>query len=120
MIEVEPAHFEQMVEDALDGLPDQFGRLMDNVAVTGGARPGPRGLLGLYEGVPLTSRGNQYAPGGARPHHDLPPGDLREVRDRGQGVAEQVRRTVIHEVAHYFGINDARLGRAGLVRQPGE
>ena len=61
VIEVEPARFEEMVADALDGLPEEFGRLMSNVAVTVEHAPGPPGLLGLYQGIPLTSRSTQYA-----------------------------------------------------------
>ena len=66
-----------MVAEALDGLPEELGRLVSNVAVTVEHRPGPPGLLGLYEGVPLTSRTTGYAGGAARPDHHLPPGDLR-------------------------------------------
>lgn len=57
MIEVDPGHFEEMVITALDGLPEEFGRLMQNVAVIVEHDPGPPGLLGLYQGIPLTSRG---------------------------------------------------------------
>src|SRR2546430_15129202 len=61
MIEVSRARFEEMVEAALDGLPEQLGRLMSNVAVTVEHDRGPPGLLGLYEGIPLTSRTTGYA-----------------------------------------------------------
>ena len=61
VIEVEPGRFEEMVAAALDGLPAELGRLMRNVAVTVGHNPGPPGLLGLYQGIPLTSRTSQYA-----------------------------------------------------------
>jgi predicted Zn-dependent protease with MMP-like domain len=112
VVEVEPAHFEQMVEDALDGLPEEFGRLLSNVAVVVDHDGGPGGLLGLYEGVPLTSRGTQYA---------LVAPDVITIyrkaicamcQTEGQ-VADQVRRTVIHEVGHYFGIGDDRLAELG-------
>ncbi len=56
MIEIGPLRFEEMVEAALDGLPADLGRLMRNVAVTVEHGAGPPGLLGLYQGVPLTSR----------------------------------------------------------------
>ena len=56
VIEVEPGRFEEMVVTALDGLPEELGRLMRNVAVTVEHGPGPPGLLGLYQGIPLTSR----------------------------------------------------------------
>ena len=61
VIQVDPEQFEDMVAAALDGLPEDLGRLMRNVAVTVEHGPGPRGLLGLYQGVPLTSRTTQYA-----------------------------------------------------------
>ena len=63
VIDVEPARFEEMVAEALDGLPEGLGRLMQNVAVTVEHGPGPPGLLGLYQGIPLTSRTSQYAGG---------------------------------------------------------
>ena len=56
VIEVEPGRFEEMVAAALDGLPAELGRLMRNVAVTVEHHPGPPGLLGLYQGIPLTGR----------------------------------------------------------------
>ena len=58
---VEPARFEEMVATALDELPEGLGRLMQNVAVTVEHGPGPPGLLGLYQGIPLTSRTSQNA-----------------------------------------------------------
>ena len=61
VIEVDPGRFEDMVVAALDGLPEELGRLMRNVAVTVEHGAGPPGLLGLYEGIPLTSRTSQYA-----------------------------------------------------------
>ncbi|MCW2931179.1 MAG: hypothetical protein JWM19_2141 [Actinomycetia bacterium] len=112
MIDVEPAHFEQMVQDALDGLPEQFGRLMENVVVMAEHDPGPPGLLGLYEGVPLTSRGNQYGlvlPDRITIYRQA----ICAICRTEQGVADQVRRTVIHEIGHYFGIGDARLDELG-------
>ena len=112
VIEVDPAWFEEMVTSALDGLPEELGRLMDNVAVTVEHRPGPPGLLGLYEGVPLTSRTTGYA--GVLPDR-ITIYRLAICADRQteQEVADQVRRTVIHEVAHHFGIDDARLRELG-------
>ncbi|MGH3189217.1 MAG: metallopeptidase family protein, partial [Streptosporangiaceae bacterium] len=61
VVEIGPGHFEDMVVTALDGLPEELGRLMRNVAVTVEHGPGPPGLLGLYEGIPLTIRTSQYA-----------------------------------------------------------
>ena len=113
VIDVEPARFEEMVAEALDGLPEGLGLLMQNVAVTVEHGPGPPGLLGLYEGIPLTSRTSQYAGRAAGPHHHLPPGRSARSAAPSPEVADQVRRTVIHEVAHHFGIDDDRLRELG-------
>ena len=112
MVDVEPARFEAMVSEALDGLPHELGRLMSNVAVTVEHDRGPRGLLGLYRGVPLSRRTTAYA--GVLP-------DQITIYRRAicarcsteDEVVEQVRRTVVHEVGHHFGIGDARLRELG-------
>jgi predicted Zn-dependent protease with MMP-like domain len=112
MIQVDPARFEDMVVTALDGLPEQLGRLMSNVAVTVEHGPGPRGLLGLYEGIPLTSRTSQYA--GVLPDRiTIYRQAICAICYTEDEVADQVRRTVIHEVAHHFGIDDDRLTDLG-------
>ena len=112
MIDVEPGRFEEMVAVALDSLPAELGRLMSNVAVTVEHGPGPPGLLGLYEGIPLTSRTTQYA--GVLPDritiYRLAICAICRTEDE---VAHEVRRTVIHEVAHHFGIDDDRLDELG-------
>ena len=112
MIVVEPERFEEMVVVALDGLPEQLGALMQNVAVTVEHGPGPRGLLGLYQGVPLTSRTTQYS--AVLPDriiiYRLAICAICRTEDE---VADQVRRTVVHEVAHHFGIGDERLRELG-------
>jgi len=112
VVEVEPDRFEEMVVEALDGLPEELGRLMRNVAVTVEHGSGPPGLLGLYEGIPLTSRTSQYA--GVLPDRiTIYRRAICAVCRTETQVAEQVRRTVIHEVAHHFGIDDDRLRELG-------
>ena len=112
MIHVEPDRFEEMVAAALDGLPPDLGKLMRNVAVTVEHGPGPRGLLGLYQGVPLTGRTSQYA--GVLPDHiTIYRLAICWICNTEDEVADQVRRTVIHEVAHHFGIDDDRLAELG-------
>jgi predicted Zn-dependent protease with MMP-like domain len=122
---VAPDRFEQLVEEALDTIPDALWEAVDNVAVTVADWPTrhqreevgipPGGLLlGLYEGVPLTERTSGYglAPPDVitifrRPILRIcPPGDEAAVR-------AQVRRTVLHEIAHHFGISDERLHELG-------
>jgi len=112
VIEVEPERFEEMVVAALDGLPEDLGRLMSNVAVTVEHRRGPPGLLGLYQGIPLTSRTTAYA--GVLPDRiTIYRQAICAICRSEDEVAGQVRRTVIHEVAHHFGIDDARLRELG-------
>jgi predicted Zn-dependent protease with MMP-like domain len=112
VIEVEPSRFEEMIVTALDGLPDDLGRIMSNVAVTVEHRVGPPGLLGLYEGIPLTARTSYYA--GVLPDRiTIYRRAICAICRTEDEVVEQVRRTVIHEVAHHFGIDDNRLHELG-------
>jgi predicted Zn-dependent protease with MMP-like domain len=112
VIEVDPGRFEEMVASAMDGLPEDLGRLMSNVAVTVEHRAGPPGLLGLYEGVPLTSRTTGYA--GVLPDRiTIYRQAICSICQTELEVAGQVRKTVIHEVAHHFGIDDRRLRELG-------
>ena len=112
VIDVEPGRFEEMVAVALDGLPEELGQMMRNVAVTVEHGPGPPGLLGLYQGIPLTSRTSQYA--GVLPDRiTIYRRAICAICRTEQEVADQVRRTVIHEIAHHFGIDDDRLSELG-------
>lgn len=117
--------FEELVEEALDSIPEALWAAVDNLAVVVeewptrqqlaqvGMRRGQL-LLGLYEGVPLTERGQYYS---LAPPDKItifrqpilqvcPPGDEDAIR-------QQVRRTVLHEIAHHFGISDERLWELG-------
>ena len=112
MIYVDPERFEDLVASALDSLPEQLGAMMRNVAVTVEHNPGPRGLLGLYEGIPLTSRTSNYA--GVLPDRiTIYRQAICAICGTEAEVAEQVRKTVVHEVGHHFGISDARLEELG-------
>ena len=112
MIYVDPERFEDLVASALDSLPEQLGAMMRNVAVTVEHNPGPRGLLGLYQGVPLTSRTSSYA--GVLPDHiTIYRHAICAICFTEAEVAEQVRKTVVHEVGHHFGISDDRLEELG-------
>lgn len=112
MVEVDPARFEEMVVEALDALPEDLGRQMSNVAVTVEHAAGPPGLLGRYEGIPLTSRSGGYA--GALPDRiTIFRRAVCAVCATEDEVADEVRRTLVHEVAHHFGIGDARLEELG-------
>ncbi|MBV9093826.1 MAG: metallopeptidase family protein [Streptosporangiaceae bacterium] len=101
-----------MVVTALDGLPEELGRLMRNVAVTVEHGPGPPGLLGLYQGIPPPSRTSHYA--GVLPDCIMMYRQaICAICRTEQEAAGQVRRTVIHEIAHHFGIDDNRLSELG-------
>lgn len=112
MVEVPPERFAELVGEALDSLPPELGDLMQNVAVVVNDTSPPGSLLGLYEGIPLTER---YEYGGlAMP--DRITVFRRAICAACAGedeVVEQVRVTVVHEVAHHFGISDQRLDELG-------
>lgn len=111
VVSVSPERFEQMVADALDSLPPDLGRAMDNVAVVVGDKAEGRPLFGLYEGVPLIRRGT-YA--GAVPDRiTIYQDTICERCTTEAEVVAQVRKTVIHEVGHHFGLSDARLKELG-------
>ena len=112
MIDIEPDRFEEMVDKAMDGLPRNFKQQISNVAILVEHNPGPPGLLGLYEGIPLTSRTSDYA--GVLPDRiTIYRREICAICRTGQEVADQVRRTVVHEIAHHFGIDDDRLTELG-------
>ncbi|MBF6437918.1 metallopeptidase family protein [Nocardia cyriacigeorgica] len=105
--------FEELVADALDLIPPELARAIDNVVVLIEARnPEDPHLLGLYHGIALTERDSHY--GGALPdtvtiYRDA----LLEICADEEEVVEEVAITVIHEIAHYFGIDEERLHQLG-------
>lgn len=109
---MDPADFEQMVAAAADSLPPEIAGLIENVAILVEPEPATPGLLGLYEGIPLTARSGGYA--GVLPDKiTIFQQAICALCDTEEEVVEQVRRTVIHEVGHYFGISDRRLRELG-------
>ena len=105
-----PLDFEQIVQEALDALPDDLRKRMSNVAVVVEDEPPPgQRLLGLYQGVPLTRRGSYYA--GVPPDKiTIYSGPLERLYGRDEErLRAEVRRVVLHEIAHHFGISDERL-----------
>lgn len=105
--------FEELVGDALDLIPPELGRAIDNVVVLVAQRhPEEPDLLGLYEGIALTERDSTYA--GALPDTiTIYSQSLLEICDTEADVVEEVAITVIHEIAHHFGIDDDRLHELG-------
>jgi len=118
-----PPSFERLVEQALAGIPERFRPALRDVAIViedeasdeqldeGGVRPGGE-LYGLYQGVPRTAWGADLA---------IVPNKISLFRlpleadfpDPGR-LAIEVRRTVVHELAHHLGINDDRLDELGM------
>ena len=113
MFAVSTERFEQFVSEALDSLPPDLGSAMENVAVLVEDRAEGRSLFGLYEGIPLTKRGPQSYSGVMPDRITLYQETICSVCSNEAEVVAQVRKTVIHEVAHHFGINDPRLEELG-------
>ena len=114
-IDMEPEQFDLLVDRALDGIPDELARLVRNVVVLVEDEPPedePDDLLGLYDGVALTERDSTLAV-------QLPDrififrGPLLDYCDTEEQLVEEVRITVVHEIAHHFGIDDRRLHELG-------
>ena len=109
MVEVDPATFEVLVAEAIAEVPGELAEMMSNVEILVADRnPAEPELLGLYEGIPLTERGDGYA--GVLPDritiYRLP---LQEMCDTVFELADEIAVTVVHEIAHHFGIDDAQL-----------
>ena len=106
----EEVDFQQSVEDALASLPRELSRYMSNVAIVIEDEP-PRGmpLLGLYQGFPLNKRSSSYA--GVPPDKiTIYQGPIERLYGRDPArLRTEIRRVVLHEVAHHFGISDERL-----------
>jgi predicted Zn-dependent protease with MMP-like domain len=119
-VDLSGREFEQRVADALDAIPEALGRRMQNVAVTVADWPtaeqlgGRRGtLLGLYEGVSLTRRSPLSYDGALPDRITIFRGPITRLARDEADLIRIVTTTVIHEVAHHFGISDARLEELG-------
>jgi predicted Zn-dependent protease with MMP-like domain len=119
-MEVDRERFEELVADALDSIPEELGRVMQNVAVfvedwpTREQLGGRRGtLLGLYEGIDLTRR-SPLSYGAVMPDRiTIFRGPISALAHSDEELERMITETVIHEVAHHFGISDARLAELG-------
>jgi predicted Zn-dependent protease with MMP-like domain len=120
----DPAVFERLVTEALDRIPEEFRRHLRNVVVTIAEEPTPGQLLeadldpdddtlyGLYEGTPLPDRPHDYA---GRAPDTITIFRRPLVRDcaTAEDLRDEVEITVVHEIAHFFGFDDAELERLG-------
>lgn len=115
MVELSREDFEDAVADALDSVPAELARMMNNVVVLveDDAPDDDPDLLGLYEGTPLTERGDWWAAGSLPDRITIFRNPTLAVCGSREEVVEEVRVTVVHEIAHHFGIDDARLHALG-------
>jgi predicted Zn-dependent protease with MMP-like domain len=112
-VRMSPQRFDELVSDALDRIPPKLTAAIDNVVILVEANhPEEPDLLGLYEGVALTERDSSYA--GSLPDTvTIFREPLLDMCDSEDEVVEEVAITVIHEIAHHFGIDDERLHELG-------
>jgi len=120
-MKVTDEEFEELVKEAVNSLPEKFKKKMENIAVVIEDLPSqellmemkiksPYGLLGLYRGVPYPRRGIWYR--NVLPDKIIIFKRPIEVRCRNkEDIKESVRRVVIHEIGHYFGLGEADLQR---------
>ncbi|GLX95468.1 metallopeptidase family protein [Herbidospora galbida] len=112
MIDVSRSKFEELVAEALDLIPPDLAKVMDNVVVVVVDDPPEAGLLGLYTGIPLTERGEWYS--GVLPDRiEIYRNPTLAICETEADVVEEVQITVVHEIAHHFGIDDDRLHELG-------
>ncbi|AXH36457.1 hypothetical protein DVJ78_14460 [Humibacter sp. BT305] len=114
MIDLSAEEFEQLVADELDELPDDMLDGLDNVVFVVEDRPedGSLDLLGLYDGVAVTERG-QYGFGEMPDRITLFREPLLSICDSVDELRDQVHVTLVHEIAHFYGIDDAKLHELG-------
>lgn len=120
---METSEFEVLVRQALDQIPPEIRMHLDNVdlvveewpsneQLVGSGIEKEQLLLGLYEGLPLTERSDY---GMVLPDKiTLFQKSIEEICDTREEIVEEVRETVVHEVAHHFGISDERLEELGV------
>lgn len=114
MVEMDAQQFGEAVGDALDEVPAELMRLLDNVVFFVEDEPPPDDpdLLGVYDGTPLTERGDGWA--GALPDRiTIYRGPLTRMCEDREELLEEIAVTVVHEIAHHFGIDDERLHALG-------
>ena len=105
--------FEELAGEALASLPPSLSSVMENVAVIVEDEAQGRNLYGLYEGIPLTQRGPMSYTGVLPDRITLYQSAICRYCSSEDDVRRQVQKTVIHEVAHHFGISDPRLEELG-------
>lgn len=115
-VQMSREQFEEHVADGLDLIPPELTALMENVVVLVEDSPPDHeqhDLLGLYEGVPLTERDGWWAAGALPDRITIFRLPTLAICATPEEVAEEVAVTVVHEIAHHFGIDDERLHELG-------
>jgi len=114
VVEIDEERFAELVEQALADVPEELAALMENVVlfIEDDAPADDPDLLGLYDGTPLTERDSSYA--GVLPDRIFVyRNPTLAICETEADVVEEVRITVVHEIAHHFGIDDDRLHQLG-------
>ena len=126
MVHLTDEEFEGAVQDAIDSIPEEFLDMLDNVAILIADEPEEADfegdgyytedgdLLGLYDGIGLTERGDYYGAGNDYPDTiTIFKGPHERLSDDRDVVLEEIRITVIHETAHYFGMDEDQVDAMG-------
>lgn len=113
MYQVSENQFDDLVQAAIDSIPEQFLEQLDNVTFAVETEPEDGSdTLGLYDGVSLYDRGNYY-------DMDMPDcitiyqGPHERACDSLDELTEEIRKTVVHEVGHYFGMDEDEIAQMG-------
>ena len=125
MVTLSDEEFESAVQDAIDSMPDEFLDELENVAIVLGHEPTPEELegdglfsesgdmLGLYDGVSITERGGSYGVGDYPDTITIFKGPHERLGGSREYVLEEIRKTVVHEIAHYFGLDEDQVDEMG-------
>ena len=126
MVELTDEEFEAAVQDAIDSIPEEFLDELENVAILLADEPEEQDfegdgyytesgdLLGLYDGIALTQRGDWYGAGNDYPDTiTVFKGPHERLSDDRAVVLEEIRKTVVHETAHYFGMDEDQVDEMG-------
>lgn len=112
MFEVSDERFEEMIDDAFDQVPQKFlDNIRNLVVLVDDYNPDSRHILGLYHGVALPER--TFHHGGLPDSITIYKNAIQDHSHSEEHLAEQVRVTVLHEVGHYFGLDEEDLHRLG-------
>jgi predicted Zn-dependent protease with MMP-like domain len=114
VFEISNERFEELASEAVATLPKELSDEIDNVAIVVEDEARGRSLFGLYQGIPLTKRGGRTSYAGVLPDRiTLYQKTICRCCSNEDEVKAQIRKTVIHEIAHHFGISDPRLEELG-------